>query len=199
MSRRDDPSPGPTRGRPRSPRADRAILDATLTLLLERGYLHMSVEDVANAAGVGRTTVYRRYRDKPELVAAAVAASSSAENVPDTGSAYEDLVALMRDAKARYETAAGMPMAGVLLVDGPHNARLLESYREQVVVPRRGRYHLVMQRGVERGELRDGLDYDALVDALTGSYYARHIAGLPITRRWARHVVDVLWPAMQAE
>ncbi len=198
MTRRDDPRPAPARGRPRSARADRAILDAALALLLERGYLHMSVEDVASAAGVGRTTVYRRYRDKPELVAAAVAASSSAEDVPDTGSAYEDLVALMRDAKARYETAAGMPMAGVLLVDGPHNARLLESYRERVVVPRRRRYHLVMRRGVERGELRDGLDHDALVDALTGSYYARHIGGLPITRRWARHVVDVLWPSMRA-
>jgi AcrR family transcriptional regulator len=159
----------------------------------------MSVDDVASAAGVGRTTIYRRYRDKPELVAAAVAAGGGASAVPDTGSTYEDLVALMRDAKARYETAAGMPMAGVLLVDGPHNPRLLSSYRERVIGPRRRRYHVVLERGQARGELRDDLDRDAAIDALTGSYYARHIAGLPITRNWARHVVDVLWPAICAE
>lgn len=188
----------PARGRPRSERADRAILDAALRLLLERGYLHMSVEDVASAAGVGRATVYRRYRDKPELVADAVAAGSQADDVPDTGSTYEDLVLLMRDAKARFETAAGMPMAGVLLVDGPHNPRLLERYRERVITPRRARYHAVLERGVDRGEVRAGLDHEALIDALAGSYYARHVAGLPITRKWARHVVDVLWPAMRA-
>ena len=58
------------RGRPRDPQADRAILMQTLRLLAEQGYAAMSVESVAAAAGVGKATLYRRYRDKRDLVVA---------------------------------------------------------------------------------------------------------------------------------
>jgi AcrR family transcriptional regulator len=60
------------RGRPRDPAIDRAILDAALRLLAEQGYDGMSLEAVAGAAGVGKTTIYRRYPGKRELVVAAI-------------------------------------------------------------------------------------------------------------------------------
>ena len=66
-----DVSP-PPRGRPRDPSRDAAILDAVLGLLVEVGYDHLSIESVASRAGVGKTTIYRRYPDKPSLVVAAV-------------------------------------------------------------------------------------------------------------------------------
>lgn len=61
-----------TRGRPRDPGRDVAILEATLALLVEIGYEQLSIESVATRAGVGKATIYRRYRDKAALVAAAV-------------------------------------------------------------------------------------------------------------------------------
>src|SRR6188472_623702 len=89
-------------GRPRDPRADRAILEATLELIAVVGVSDFRVEDVAARAGVGKAAIYRRYASKDDLVTAAVAALVSEIEVPDTGSTREDLLALMRDAVAVY-------------------------------------------------------------------------------------------------
>jgi AcrR family transcriptional regulator len=67
----DEPA-RPTRGRPRDTGRDTAILDATSQLLVDVGYDQLSIEAVAARAGVGKTTIYRRYPGKAALVAAAV-------------------------------------------------------------------------------------------------------------------------------
>ena len=72
-------------GRPRDERADRAILSAALELMAEHGVHGLRIDDVADRAGVGKATIYRRYRSKEELVAAAVGALVSEIAVPDTG------------------------------------------------------------------------------------------------------------------
>ena len=59
-------------GRPRDPEADRAILEATIEILGEEGYEGLSIEGVAARAGVGKTTIYRRWTSKAELVVAAI-------------------------------------------------------------------------------------------------------------------------------
>src|SRR5918996_6213783 len=90
-------------GRPRDPRADHAILQATLELIAERGVHEFLTEDVAARAGVGKGAIYRRYRSKDELVTAAIGAAVSEEiAVPDTGSTRGDLLVLMREAVELY-------------------------------------------------------------------------------------------------
>ena len=80
-------------GRPRDPEADQAILQTTLKLLTENGYAGLSVERVASEAGVGKTTIYRRYTTKDELVAAAVGAlKDDLGPPPDTGDVRADIV-----------------------------------------------------------------------------------------------------------
>ncbi len=64
--------PGATRGRPRSADTTEAILEATHDLLKEHGYDHLRMQDVADRAGSGLATIYRRWATKPELVAAAI-------------------------------------------------------------------------------------------------------------------------------
>ena len=71
------------RGRPRSEVAHRAILDAARDLLIEEGFAGLRLEHVAARAGVGKATIYRRYRSKDELVTAAVAALVSEIKVPE--------------------------------------------------------------------------------------------------------------------
>src|SRR5262249_7192709 len=61
-------------GRPRDPEADRAILQATIELLSEEGYEGLSIESVAARAGVGKTTIYRRWPSKEPLVVDAIKA-----------------------------------------------------------------------------------------------------------------------------
>src|SRR3954471_17407993 len=76
----------PRPGRPRDEKASQAILQAALGQLLERGYGGMSREGVAVAAGVGKPAIYRRYRNKAELVAAAIRSILPNIDAPDTGS-----------------------------------------------------------------------------------------------------------------
>ena len=85
MSSMPEPQPG-TRavGRPREARADRAIRSATLELMAEHGVQALTMGDVATRAGVGKATIYRRYRSKDELVTDAVGGLVSEIAVPDT-------------------------------------------------------------------------------------------------------------------
>src|SRR5204862_6257627 len=98
----NDPSAARTIGRPREARADRAIVTATLELMAERGVRDLRMDDVADRAGVGKATIYRRYRSKDALVTDAVATLVSEIEMPDAGSTRADLLALMGQAVALY-------------------------------------------------------------------------------------------------
>src|SRR5918912_4565456 len=99
----------PALGRPREVRADHAILAGALELIAERGVRELRMDDVADRAGVGKATIYRRYRSKEELVTAAVTALVSEIAIPDTGSTRAGLPVLMREAVEVYtgSVAAG--------------------------------------------------------------------------------------------
>jgi len=84
-------------GRPRSVESHQAILQATLDLLGEVGFDCMSIDAIAARAGVGKTTIYRRYSSKEELVASAIESLREEIVIPDTDSLWGDL-----DAKLRF-------------------------------------------------------------------------------------------------
>lgn len=159
----------------------------------------MSVDQVAAEAGVSRATVYRRYRDKADLVTRAVASRYGSERVPDTGSAYSDLLELMKQARTKLESEVGMPLVGIFLVEGPHDPDLIASSRERLILPRRERYRLVLERAKKRGEIRTGTDVEAVTDALIGAHYARHLSGLPANQGWAERVLSALWMPLGTE
>src|SRR5918992_276858 len=89
-------------GRPRDERADRTILTAAIELIAAHGVRDLRMDDVADRAGVGKATIYRRYRSKDDLVTAAVYALVSEITIPDTGSTRADLAALMHSAVQVY-------------------------------------------------------------------------------------------------
>jgi AcrR family transcriptional regulator len=180
-------------GRPRDERADRAILTATLELMAEDGVRDLRMDDVAQRAGVGKATIYRRYRSKEELVTAAVAGLVSDIEIPDTGSTRGDLLALMLDAVEVYNgsvQAAAMPS---LVEAMGRDAGLARVVREGFLVGRRAALAAVVQRGVERGELRADVDLELALDVLGGPlFYRLLITGGPIDRRLADGVVELV-------
>ena len=108
----DIPASGSGRGRPRSQEADRAILTATVELLAERGLAAMSIEEVAARAGVGKTTIYRRWPSKGLLALDAFVASFREEQpLPDTGTLRGDLLAALH---AWVRTVTQTPMGPML-------------------------------------------------------------------------------------
>jgi AcrR family transcriptional regulator len=188
-----DPAPR-TPGRPRSVAADRRILDAALRLLLEEGYTGLSLEGVAAAAGVGKTTIYRRYRDKRELAAAAV--SGFVKDVApsfDTGDARADLLAT---ASRLYEILSGMGffrMMGTLLVEERRNPELLERFRERVIQPNRQRVRTILESAQQRGNVRPDADLEIAVDMFAGALIARHLTGPEPSPAWMQALIDQLW------
>ncbi|MGE0540595.1 MAG: TetR/AcrR family transcriptional regulator [Dehalococcoidia bacterium] len=188
-----DPAPRAP-GRPRSAAADRRILDAALRLLLEVGYTGLSLEGVAAAAGVGKTTIYRRYHDKRELAAAAV--SGFVEDVApsfDTGDARADLLAT---ASRLYEILSGMGffrMMGTLLVEERRNPELLERFRERVIQPNRARIRTILEAAQRRGDVRPDADLEIAVDTFAGALIARHLTGPEPSPAWMQVLIDQIW------
>ena len=184
-------------GRPRSAEADRAILDATVRLLQTEGYARMSMESVADAAGVGKTTIYRRYRDKADLVTAVIAAIRGVDEMPDSGDTKADVFELLQGFVRGKEQVQSMRLLGTLWAEQERNPDLLRLFRERVIKPRRAMLVGALRRGQERGELRDDFDPNLVIEMMIGAHFARQFSGGTFPRDWARRVVDTIWPALE--
>jgi AcrR family transcriptional regulator len=160
-------------GRPRSERADRAIIDAALSLFAEDGPAGLCIEKVAARAGVGKATIYRRWPGKEDLLLDAIAALQAPLPEPAGRSVREDLVTLlsaMRDSVADPRRAREFAL---LLGEGAKYPRLMARYVETVLEPRREVIRSVLRRGVTTGELRAGVDIEVALFMLTGAVLAR--------------------------
>jgi len=156
------------RGRPRDARVDQSILDAALDLFLEDGFDTMSIESVAERAGVGKTTIYRRWQSKEELVVATIGTLYEGMDVPDTGDVRADLTTVVRHMHGLIQnTKAGraLPrMAGELARGSP----LGHAYMRTVLAPRLEAVGAALQRAEDRGDLRSDLDVEIAVASIVG-------------------------------
>src|SRR3954470_5200493 len=189
----NDPSSARTIGRPREARADRAIVTATLELMAERGIRDLRMDDVADRAGVGKATIYRRYRSKDGLVSGAVAALVSEIAIPDSGSARTDLLVLMTQAVKLYSGSLAAGLIPAVLEEASRNPELASTVRERFLARRRAALSAVLQRGVQRGDLRRGLDLELALDVLGGAiFYRLLVTGEPIDDRLAEGIVELV-------
>ena len=180
-------------GRPRDPRADRAIVAATLELIAEVGVSDFRMDDVAARAGVGKAAIYRRYGSKDELVTAAIAGLVSEIAVPDTGSTRADLLALMRDAVKVYRDPLHAGVMPALVGAMRTRADLARAVREGFLAGRRDALRAVLERGVARGDLRAGLDFELALDVLGGPlFYRLLITGGPLDDQLVDGVTDLI-------
>jgi AcrR family transcriptional regulator len=179
-------------GRPRSQEADQTILSAAFDLIAKAGVGRLSMEVLAERAGVGKATIYRRWPSKAALIEAAVDAFARQEVPnPDTGDIRSDLVALLAAIIREYATTP----AGQVLLDllaetarGPELAQSLSRFWAS----RREMMFGVLERGVARGELPGDIDYEATNEALVGPIYYRLLSRLPLGREQAEAIVDTV-------
>jgi len=160
-------------GRPRSERAERAIIEAALSVFAESGTEGLCIEKVAARAGVGKATIYRRWPGKEDLLLDAIGALQAPLPEPAGRSVREDLVTIlgaMRDAVADPRRAREFAL---LLGEGAKYPRLMARYVETMLEPRREVIRSVLRRGVATGELRPGTDIEAALFMLTGAVLAR--------------------------
>jgi AcrR family transcriptional regulator len=159
-------APARGRGRPRSEQADQAILAATLRIVAAQGVAGTTIEGLAAEAGVGKTTIYRRWESKTELILAAVAQMAPGGEPPDTGSVAGDLGALADFMRKRLAGTGLHTVAPRVLAESLNDAELHRGFLESVIEPNRALIRAIFERGVERGELRADLEIEPLVDII---------------------------------
>jgi AcrR family transcriptional regulator len=177
------------------PEADRLLLEAAKRLLHEVGYARLTMDAVAREAGVARTTLYRRYRDKADLVSAAINNLRQPSKRPNTGDVRQDLVATLDSVRRNFD----MSLAGTLLMEERHDPRLMELFRERMVLPRRQIVREVIARGVEDGQIRPDLDVDRILDLFLGALFSAVLAEGRPAPEWSEETIDALWPALAPE
>jgi AcrR family transcriptional regulator len=180
-------------GRPRSERADQAIIDAALSLFAESGPDGLCIERVAARARVGKATIYRRWPGKEDLLLDAIAALKSPLPEPAGRSVREDLVTLLGTLCQDSADPRRAREFALLLGEGTKYPRLMARYVETVLEPRREVVRAVLRRGVASGELRPDLDVDAALFMLVGAVVARRgHEQQAIPAGYAERVVDEL-------
>lgn len=169
-------------GRPRSAKADRAIVEATIELLAEgTGVAELSIEAIAQRAGVGKSTIYRRWPGKQELLLDAIAALRAP--LPDvTGlPVREALVRHLRLIRAESAQPRLKCLLNLAMSERERHPHLMERFREIAVRPQREALREILRRGVADGELRPDIDIEVAVAALSGAalYFAKWSDGEP--------------------
>ena len=162
-------------GRPRDPKLDQALIDATLRLLADGGYSALTMEAVSAAAGVGKATLYRRWPGKEQLVVDAVATLAEPPDAPAGAGVRDELVALLEAIRRKSRSSLAGKIFPRLIGESVDNPELMRRYRAQVLDPQRERFRVVLQRGVAQGLVRPDLDLDYAIDLLVGPMAFRNL------------------------
>ncbi|MEV0975831.1 TetR/AcrR family transcriptional regulator [Streptomyces sp. NPDC049915] len=193
-------SPAARPGRPRSATADAAILAATREALVELGWSKLTLGDVATRAGVAKTTLYRRWSGKNELVVDAVAELFDELELPDSGSLATDIEGVVLQFAAilaRPEAKSGL-MAAV--AESTRDAALRDRIRESIVERQK---RLVVEgktRAQSRGELPAEPDSqesartaDLIFDMIAGAVVHRSLVSAEqVDAQWVHSLTQVL-------
>ncbi|MFJ3877791.1 TetR/AcrR family transcriptional regulator [Streptomyces sp. NPDC090077] len=191
----------PRRGTPvgRGSRMRAAVLAAALAELTETGYAALTVDAVAQRAGVHKTTIYRNWKTPDGLVEDALTRHFATDvPVPDTGTVEGDLRALARSLVASMTTDAGRALLTTVLSDAVRTPRLA-AIKRALFEDRFRRAEPVVTRAVERGELPAGTDPAELLKTLVAPVYFRLVfTGEPVDAATADRAVDVALAAARA-
>jgi AcrR family transcriptional regulator len=150
------------RGRSLDAARGAALQAAALELLSEIGYDRLTMDAVAARAHASKTTIYRRWHGKAELVVDALNGRKGPMIVPDTGSLRRDLGALVESSTGSDNVSDTQVMLG-LITALASDAELREVFARQFVEPRKVMLRAIFERAMARGEVPDGRNIDLLI------------------------------------
>jgi AcrR family transcriptional regulator len=174
---------------------DARILSVTLDILRKRGPAAVNIEAVAARAGIAKTTIYRRYDDRDQLLRAAVASSTTEFVIPTDLSTYDTFKWILRDAGRMADNMVGRgAAASILLNDHPgSNDMVRDMIKARSVMLTR-----FLHERVRAGDLRPDLDIGLAATVLLGALLGQIIRGGELSDEWADSVLALLWPGFAA-
>ena len=182
------------RGRPRSRQTNKAILKAAAEIVIASGLAEMTIEGVAERAGVGKASIYRRWPTKGALAFEAVVdAILAAEPTPDTGSLEGDLRRVAESWIRLSNARRGGRTVAHFIAEIQSDPELAVAWRERFVNRIRKERRPIIERAIARGEIPAGSDRELIMDVLYGPLYHRYLNGhLPLDESFARGVARIV-------
>jgi len=187
-----DPAPATAvRGRA----LDARILSVTLDLLRTKGSRAVSIEAVAVSAGIAKTTIYRRYEDRDDLMRAAIESSRTEVEIPADLGTYETFKWILRDAGSMADNMVGRgAAASIILGEHPESDELVRA----MIKARAKSLTEFLHARVASGDLRADLDIGLTATILLGALLGQIIRGEELDDAWADSVLALLWPGLAA-
>jgi AcrR family transcriptional regulator len=163
-------------GRPRDPQIDAEVLGATLAVLDEVGYGRLTLEEVARRAGATKPAIYRRWSSRQQLVLAALGRRVGEARAPDTGCTLCDLDECLKLFVAAFRR---MPpdVIGPLFADCAGDGDLRKAFMATLFDPPRAAVKETLERAHARGDLRDDVDRDLILDLVGSLVHYRTMFG----------------------
>lgn len=183
-------SPAPRRrGRPRDMAAHAKILRAAAELLDENGITGVTMEGVAERAGVGKPTLYRSWRNAQELAMAALIETQKAPAVKATASALDDLRQQLRKVAAVFASRVGRNVA-MMVAAASEETELSKTFRTHFILARREEGRQFLRAAIEQDAVRRDLDIEVALDMIYGPLFYRLLVGhKPLTAEFTDVIV----------
>ena len=174
----------------------RAIVEAATSLAARHGYNAVTIEAIAAKAGVGKQTIYRWWPGKAALYAEVYGQLAAPEALrADTGTLAGDLKRLLLSLFRIYDATPAKEILAGLVAEAQSDPAALVALRERLAWPRRDLLLDAVTRGRGRGELRPGIEPEAIVDVLSGAIWFRLLLGhAPLDKRYATQLVRLVSP-----
>jgi AcrR family transcriptional regulator len=162
--------------RPRDRQIDAALHEATLGVLKRSGYGGLTLEDVARSAGTTKPAIYRRWRGRQQLVLAALGERLGQARAPDTGCTLCDLDECLKLFVAAFRRIPP-GVIGPLFADCAGDRELRAAFMTTLFDPPRAAVKETLDRAYARGDLRDDVDLDMVLDLIGSFVHYRALFG----------------------
>lgn len=159
---------------PRIARSRAAVLDAATSLLSDEGYEGFTVDAVVARSGVAKTTIYRHWPTKLDLLIAAVGCFGDQMPTPDTGSLRDDLVELLSHLADDLATEQWSKSLPSIIERAEHDYELAKEHAA-LVRAKSAALREVLERGKQRGDVRKDIDIEVAFAALAGPLFFRRL------------------------
>jgi AcrR family transcriptional regulator len=176
---------------PRVARSRAAILRAAADLLIEQGASAVTIEGIAERSGVAKTTIYRHWKSRSQLIFDAFASLlRPGPPLPRGGTLREQLQVILAGLSRGVTVSEWAPAVSTLIEAGDRDPELRQLVHD-FLLARMEHGRVALRAAIARGELRDDLDVDVAIGLLVGPiFYRRLVSREPLTDEVVAEVVD---------